>query len=100
MVGHPNILNIATSPNTVRYASFPDMIACRSYESPGMSWRVGVSAIMDAEALVKLGPVGVAMMAKRIVPACMVVGAHMAPPEMDGATLLLPSEMQIKVEVS
>ncbi len=41
----------------------------RSYEHPGMSWRVGVTPIMDPTALARLGPMGIAMMGKRTVSA-------------------------------
>ncbi len=71
----------------------------RSYDHPGMSWRVGVRAMVDSSALSTLGPLGAAMMDKRTVPAVMVVDAYMAPPQMDGAKLMLPSGMHIKVEV-
>lgn len=45
--------------------------ACnRSYDNPGMSWRVGVAGMMDSAALARLGPIGMAIIAESIVSSC------------------------------
>jgi hypothetical protein len=42
---------------------------------------------------------GVAMMAKKTVPAVMTVDGHLEPPVVDGAHVHLPKEMQLRVNV-
>ncbi|KAL6757720.1 hypothetical protein V8C86DRAFT_1620236 [Haematococcus lacustris] len=74
-------------------------MAERSYATPGMSWRVGVSPIMDPVQLAALGPIGMAIIAKQTIPASMTVECYMQPPVVDGATVMLPPELQIRVEV-
>ncbi|GFH11726.1 PAS domain-containing protein, partial [Haematococcus lacustris] len=64
-----------------------------------MSWRVGVSPIMDPVQLAALGPIGMAIIAKQTIPASMTVECYMQPPVVDGATVMLPPELQIRVEV-
>ncbi|KAL6757143.1 hypothetical protein V8C86DRAFT_1716601 [Haematococcus lacustris] len=74
-------------------------MAERSYANPGASWRVGVSPIMDPVQLAALGPMGMAMMAKKTVPAVMTVEAHLEQPFLDGARVQLPPELLLKVEL-
>jgi hypothetical protein len=38
----------------------------RSYTEPGISWRVGVTGIVDSAALAKLGPIATAIVAKAV----------------------------------
>ncbi|GFH27264.1 PAS domain-containing protein, partial [Haematococcus lacustris] len=71
-------------------------MAERSYANPGASWRVGVSPIMDPVQLAALGPMGMAMMAKKTVPAVMTVEAHLEQPFLDGARVQLPPELLLK----
>ncbi|KAJ9530074.1 hypothetical protein QJQ45_023353, partial [Haematococcus lacustris] len=74
-------------------------MAERSYANPGASWRVGVSPIMDPVQLAALGPMGMAMMAKKTVPAVMTVEAHLEQPFLNGARVQLPPELLLKVEL-
>lgn len=64
-----------------------------------MSWRVGVSPIMDPVALALLGPMGMAMMSKKTVPAVMTVEGHLEQAVVEGARVTVPKEMQLRVHL-
>lgn len=71
----------------------------RSYAHPGMSWRVGVSAVIDPVAVMALGPLGQSMLDKDTIPAVMTVTPYMDKPARDGAKVVLAKEMLYKVEL-
>ncbi|GFH20380.1 predicted protein, partial [Haematococcus lacustris] len=79
-------------------AALMDM-ANRSFSTPGLSWRVGVAPIMDPDKLAALGPIGMAMIARRTVPAIMTVEPHLDGGHMEGASVRLPAEMHLMVEL-
>jgi hypothetical protein len=54
---------------------------------------------MDPVALAALGPMGIAMMAKKTVPAVMTVDGHLEKPVVEGAHVRLPKEMQLRVNL-
>ncbi|KAJ9529670.1 hypothetical protein QJQ45_014402 [Haematococcus lacustris] len=74
-------------------------MANRSFSTPGLSWRVGVAPIMDPDKLAALGPIGMAMIARKTVPAIMTVEPHLDGGHMEGASVMLPAEMHLMVEL-
>jgi hypothetical protein len=54
---------------------------------------------MDPIALAAIGPVGIAMMAKKTIPAVMTVEGHLQAPVIEGANVHLPKEMQLRVDL-